>query len=344
MQSQNLAEYKAIREEMAHVRSCITVYVRYVVMGSAPAFWFLAGRTSDQSSGLGMSFAPMLLSLGSLLILFLVSYKVTSCNRYAGYGKLLTHEHFVSKAPDRRVSSLLDRCIFYWEISLDRLRAADCDEGQFQELLIRCGQLNISSMPNLKEVVSSISKKDQLAWLRGWALLFSCWDKSGSWKLPLYIARIFGAINAILLFFAGYFLIKGGTYRQSSLGVSAIVVLYVLVIALWIVFIAKLYKQMLGSETVESFCCKFTPIRAQLLMEMSDDIEYRLRGVSINTTVSTEGAKATLLPKSQTFVIEAGQNGNSENSGGTAATAIRALESIGTYNGTKQEGAESIPL
>jgi len=280
MQSQNLAEYKAVREELAHVRSCITTYVRYVVMGSAPAFWFLAGRTSERPSGLGMSFSAILLSLGSMLILFLLSYKFTSYNRYAGYGKLLTHEHFESKNPARSVSSLLDKCVFYWEISVDRLRAADCDSTVFQDLLAFCSQLSIPGF-ELHEVIGAMSKRDRLGWLKGWALIFSCSrEKSGSWKLPLYIARIFGAINLVLIFFAGYFLFAGNVYQRSPFGFSAILMLLVLLMALWEVFVAKLYKQMLGSETVEAFCCRFTPIRAQLLTEISADLEYKLRGVS----------------------------------------------------------------
>lgn len=291
MQSQNFAEYKAVRQELAHVRTCITTYVRYVVVGAAPALWFLAGRTSEPHSALGMSFAAILLSLMSMLILFLLSYKFTSHNRCAGYSKLLTHEHFVSRTSGRNVSTLLDRCIFYWEICVDRLRAADSDPDRFQALLNLSGELNLPDMPDLKEILGSIAKRDRLAWLKGWALIFSCsHEKSGSWKLPIYIARIFGAINLILIFFAAYFLFTGDAYRQSLPGFAVIVLLCGLLIVLWAVFVAKLYAQMLGSQTVEAFCCKFTPLRAQLLTEISPDLEYRLRGVSIRAATFAQQA------------------------------------------------------
>jgi hypothetical protein len=95
MQAQNVTEYLEIRKEIADLKDCITTYVGFVLAGSATAVWGLAGRTSDSENGhIAMALASIFLSFVSIFVLFLLSYKFTSHNRYVGYSKLLTHEEF----------------------------------------------------------------------------------------------------------------------------------------------------------------------------------------------------------------------------------------------------------
>lgn len=281
MQAQNVEEYKAIREELARVRSCITSYVSFVVLGSGPAFAFLAGKTSEKPSDLAMGFAALLLAILSTLVLFLLSYKFTSHNRYAGYSKLLTHERFNSEA-------LGNESIFFWEICLDKLRASDCDRTRWEQLLLYCGnnQKYIPKIPDLEKLIKRYSgpapTKDSGARWKGWPLLASrSLENTGSWKLPLYIARIFGTLNLAFVVFAVIFFLRSLRYSDFRLEHVALFSLFPLLLLLWIGFTSKLFRQMRGSETVEAFCRKFVPIRVQLLRELNDSVGYRLIGTTL---------------------------------------------------------------
>jgi hypothetical protein len=283
MQAQNVEEYKAIREELARVRNCVTSYVGFVILGAGPAFGFLAGKTADKTSNLAMGFASVLLAILSTLVLFLLSYKFTSHNRYAGYSKLLTHERFNPNAE-------LDHDIFFWEICIDKLRATDCDRDRWESHLRYCekNRNSIPNVPGLDKVIKRYSgpapTKDKRAWLKGWPLLFSgSRENTGSWKLPLYIARIFGTINLAFVVFAVIFFLRSfrygdGDFRSEHL---ALVSLFPVFILLWMAFISKLYRQMLGSETVEAFCRKFVPIRLRLLRELNEAVGYNLIGTML---------------------------------------------------------------
>jgi len=168
MQAQNVEEYKAIREELARVRGCVTSYVSFVVLGSGPAFGFLAGKTSEKTSDLAMGFAAILLAVVSTLVLFLLSYKFTSHNRYAGYSKLLTHERFT------KTSIPADEDIFLWEICLDKLRASDRGNDKWKDLLRYCEENTayVPRIPDLKLMIERFSGPaptvDKRAWIKGW--------------------------------------------------------------------------------------------------------------------------------------------------------------------------------
>jgi len=280
MQAQNVEEYKAIREELARVRSCVTSYVSFVVLGSGPAFGFLASKTSEKTSDLAMGFAAILLAIVSTLVLFLLSYKFTSHNRYAGYSKLLTHERFTETA--------IDEDIFFWEICLDKLRASDRDKNKWKDLLKYCedNTTYIPKIPDLKVMIERFSgpapTKDKRAWIKGWPLLLWSRENSGSWKLPMYIARIFGTINLSFIVFAVIFFLRSLRYGNFRVEHYALVSLFPVILLLWMAFISKLYRQMLGSEQVEAFCRKFTPFRIQLLRELDNGIGYTLIGTSIS--------------------------------------------------------------
>ena len=103
-------------------------------------------------------------------------------------------------------------------------------------------------------------------------------EKSGSWRFPLYVARVFAAINITLIYFGVYpfFAVSGHRYQRTGL-----VFLFCILIVLWVQFLSKLHKQMLGSETVEAFCWKFVPIRAQLIRELNNNGSYFLVGANV---------------------------------------------------------------
>ena len=282
MQAQNVEEYKAIRDELARVRSCITSYVSFVVLGSGPAFAFLAGKTSDKPSYVAMGFAAILLAILSTLVLFLLSYKFTSHNRYAGYSKLLTHERFSS-------TIIGEDKIFFWEICIDKLRATDSSKTRWKTLLSYCAKNRkcIPEIPNLRLLVKRFSgphpTKDKCAWIRGWWLLLS-WSRenSGSWKLPLYIARIFGTLVVAYVVFAVIFLLRSVRHRDFGSEHYALLSLFPVLLALWMMFITKLFRQVRGSEKVEAFCRKFTPFRIMLLRELDANVKYSLIGASLS--------------------------------------------------------------
>jgi hypothetical protein len=277
MQIQNVAEYKAMRQDLTHIRNCITRYVQLVVLGIGPAFWLLASKASEKDLSLELSFAAILFSDMSLLLL---SYKFTSHNRYAGYSKLLGHERFSADA-------VLDKHIFLWEICVDILRALDCCGEKLEGFLLKCEypENAILGLPNLRQIVEPHSgpapEVDRFAWLKGWGVLLWARDGSGSWKLPVYLARIFGAINLAFIFFAVQFLLESSGPRRFQDEHYAIIIMLVVLLFLWSVFVTKLYKQMHGSETIEAFCCKFLPIRLQLLRQLNKDVGYGLIGISI---------------------------------------------------------------
>lgn len=281
MQKQNVSEYKAVREELERVRNCITSYVSFVVLGSGPAFAFLAGKAADKQPNLPMGFASILLGIVATLVLFLLSYKFTSHNRFAGYTKLLTHERFDPAAK-------IDEEVFCWEICLDKLRASDSDKKRYNELIQYCqeNKTSIPTIPDLEAMVEPYSgpspKKNRWAFLKGWPLMFFMLEKSGSWKLPLYIARIFATIVLAFGAFAITFARRSFHFRDLRAEHYTFLVLAGILIIMWIEFVSKLYRQMLGSETVEAFCCKFVPIRLRLLRELNSGIGYTLIGVSVS--------------------------------------------------------------
>lgn len=281
VQTQNVSEYKAVREELDRVRNCVTSYVSFVVLGSGPAFAFLAGKAADKQPNLAMGFASILLGIVATLVLFLLSYKFTSHNRFAGYSKLLTHERFDPAAQ-------VDPEIFFWEICLDKLRASDSDEEKYKELIKYCqeNKTSIPTIPDLQTMVEPYSgpspEKNKWAVLKGWPLMFFMLEESGSWKLPLYIARIFGAVTLGFVTFAVTFSRRSFQFSDLRVEHYCFLALAAILMILWFEFVSKLYRQMLGSETVEAFCRKFVPIRLRLLRELNSAIGYGLIGVSIS--------------------------------------------------------------
>lgn len=299
MQAENVKEYLEIRKEVAELKSCITTYVGFAVGGSATAVWALAGRTSHGPiEDTAAALAAILLALVSVFVLFLLSYKFFSHNRYVGYSKLLTHEEFREKCAN-------PSDVFLWEISLDRLRGfslphpsndadktekRDADKSKkgkkrrndkLESLHNYCDEVQpwTFGVDNLKdrvdEHVQSKPVRSKLFYALA-LLLLGRGEKPGSWKFPVYVARIFAAIDVIFVVFAVYFL------HAFSLGTTqvALAVLTLILALSWLRFLVRLHDLMSGNETVESFCWQFVPIRAKLLRDFDPQLEYRLKAVA----------------------------------------------------------------
>lgn len=299
MQAENVKEYLEIRKEVAELKSCITTYVGFAIGGSATAVWALAGRTSHGPlEDMAAALAAILLALVSVFVLFLLSYKFFSHNRYVGYSKLLTHEDYREKCQN-------PSDIFLWEISLDRLRGFSLPSGDDdknkkgkkrkkdkRELLHRyCDEVQgwTFGVDNLKERVDEHvqSKPALLKALYGIVLLlFGIGEKPGSWKFPVYVARIFAAINVIFVVFAAYFL-RGFSPGRPHV---AFAVLTLILVLSWLRFLVRLHDLMSGIETVESFCWQFVPIRAKLLRDFDPQLEYRLKAVTPPAKAHAKGA------------------------------------------------------
>lgn len=293
MQAQNVAEYQEIRKELAALKECITTYVGFVLVGSAAAVWGLAVNTSGVGPRhMAMALASILLAWVSVLVLFLLSYKFTSHNRCAGYCKLLMHEELEGGYP-------LAKDLFLWEICVDRLRASHFDKGLLREY---CREVKMWTfgVENLEERVcrylapkekfpASLKKGLAKSFAGVWLLLVGSGEKSGSWKFPVYVSRIFAAIDAILVSFAAFFLYTADHFGWLR---TLVIALFCLLAGAWIKFLAKLYDQMAATEMVESFCWRFVPIRARLLHEFDVNLKYHLKAVSPASPATTKSYAA----------------------------------------------------
>lgn len=275
MQPQNLEEYKGLRTELTTLKECITTYVGFIAAGAAVSFWGLADKmTEPEENRLGMALAAVLLAIASTFVLLLLSYKFTSHNRYAGYSKLLTHERYHLPHLDSVVC---------WEVCLDRLR--DCDRDN-ANVVGYCDQIGAGiGVPNLRERFRELSgpspRANRSPFRNGVGLLAGLsTEHSGSWHFPIYVARIIGAIDAILLILAASLVMAGPT--TAGWAIAGLASGAALLAGLWCVFVRHLYRLMLGSETVDAYCWKFVPIRHRFLSALAENAPpgYRLIGVA----------------------------------------------------------------
>jgi hypothetical protein len=232
---------------------------------------------------IAMGLASIFLCLVSVFVLFLLSYKFSSHNRYVGYSKLLAHEELDGAT---NPSSL-----FLWEICMDRLRA----RNYRKTLLSRYCEEIQQWTPGADDLKRRIDKqiKDSepsLRYIRGLGLLFlGRGEEKGSWKFPVSVARVFAAVNFILVLCAFYFCHGAPGYHKLRWVAGG---LFALLILAWLIFLSKLYAQVAGIERVESFCWLFVPIRSKLLREIYPNLQYRLKMVSEEENDGTMSAAA----------------------------------------------------
>jgi len=99
MESQNVEEYKGLRQEILTLKACITTYVGFVLLVVGPAFWELTKGMSGRPNG-AMALFALMACFALKVVFLLLSYKFVSHNRYCGYCKLLEQEIFRSKDRD----------------------------------------------------------------------------------------------------------------------------------------------------------------------------------------------------------------------------------------------------
>jgi hypothetical protein len=300
VQIQNVKEYSAIRGELTTLKNCVTNYVGFVIAGSAAAFYGLAGKDTAAASGRWeVAITSVLLAIVSALVLLLLSYKFKSHNRYAGYSKLLTHERF--ERHDLPATPL-----FCWEICVDRLRRSELDWNQRRHLLDYCcreGIPGLAELPRKLDALLPSAKQPRglrLWWKwvkngwRGFRLLVGLDVELGeSWHYPLYVARIFCAINTIYLIFAfryewRAFLIFAGSYEWRQLKHVVLLLSVLALVTIWAKFLTDLTYLMKESETVDAYCWKFVPFRAEFLRSLFTDVGYRLVGVGTVGIISAD--------------------------------------------------------
>lgn len=282
MELQNIEEYKGLRHEITTLKGCITTYVGFVLLVVSPAFWELA-KSIPSRPNRTMAFVALMVGLGLKLVLFLLSYKFHSHNRYCGYCKLLEHEVFGGdkKSP---------KTVFIWEICLDRLRGSSFHRDGLAVEIAHYGgsQPQKSTVQQMCAQYSGPAPKaDRPRFRKGWKLLFGSGpEPRGTWQFPVYVARIFAAIDLglcglglALVWPADTVSVERILHGQAihlPLPFLMWLLLFLLLLFLWRQFLAELYKQMKGSETVDAFCWKFLPIRYRLLDDLGLADGHRL--------------------------------------------------------------------
>jgi hypothetical protein len=277
MEPQNIGEYRGLRHEIATLKSCITTYIGFVFLVVSTAFWELAKQVPLRPKPT-IALVALLLGLGLKLVLFLLMYKFHSHNRYCGYCKLLEQERFQHDPKNPAVP----RVVFIWELCLDRLRQSDFRKGGL-DLEMDDYEGHLPNEAGLKDKAREYSgttpEADEGRFLKGWMLfLHSKAEERGTWQFPLYVARIFAAIDLGLCVLGLFLLLprdlEGATQVLRGYPVHLPLpfqfwlLLLVLLLICWIKLIADLYKQMKGSQTVDAFCWKFVPIRQRILKDL----------------------------------------------------------------------------
>jgi hypothetical protein len=277
MEPQNIDEYKGLRHEIAALKSCITTYIGFVFLVVSTAFWQLAKEIPLRPSRT-MAVVALMLGLGLKLVLFLLLYKFVSHNRYCGYCKLLEQEMFEGKG---RGNGKCPEAVFIWEVCLDRLRSSDFrPDGLALEIKYYGGgpPQTATLETKARQFSGPAPTADQGRSRKGWRLLLrSGSEERGTWQFPLYVARIFAAID-VGLFGLGVALLLPrhaagiwGGWREAPLHLLPSLLFWLLLFVLllcWRKLMADLYRQMKGSQTVDAFCWKFVAIRYRILHDL----------------------------------------------------------------------------
>ncbi|MFI5096063.1 MAG: hypothetical protein ACHQIK_21795 [Candidatus Acidiferrales bacterium] len=286
MELQNIEEYKELRHEIATLKGCITTYVGFVFLVVSPAYWELAKAIPSRPNPT-MALVALLVGLGLKLVLILLLYKFNSHNRYCGYCKLLEHEIFGGK-------DKYPKAVFIWEICLDRLRSSDFrPDGLANEIRhYRGSQPQEDTLLKMAKQYSGVAPEaDEPRFRMGWKLLLTSGpEPRGTWQFPLYVARIFAAIDLGLLGLGLALLLPHDAASTMQIFHKHAVLLslpfllwllfFLLLLLSWRKFMADLYRQMNGSQTVDAFCWRFVPIRYRILDDLDLATGYKLIGAN----------------------------------------------------------------
>ncbi len=270
MQSQNLEEYRLIRQELQSLKDCITNYFGFILGGTGIAVLGLGTLFIKGTESHIIVYISFLISLLVSFVMFILFYKFNSHNRYAGYCKLLNHERFEKQ--DNNAEAF--HSIIAWEVCLGRLRTSEIEE---KYLINLCNDENtkISDDINLVNFFIDFHKIDHGKRRKGFKLLLSTLfskPHSTSWGFPPYVTVVFLVIcgSLLLLGVIKALLLYTGDQVDTEETINLIMLItcspvIILQIFLWLNFIGKLHILMNGSETVDSYFCRFLPIRKLFL-------------------------------------------------------------------------------
>jgi hypothetical protein len=197
--------------------------------------------------------------------------------------------------------------VFVWEICLDRLRMSDtARRGLAKEIH------SYKGISPTKEQLEARACRyggpdpdaDKSPFYFRWKLLlrshtvFRSQDETrGTWHFPLYVAQSFALIDLAFLILSFALLMPrdlslAEQLSRNLLRSASVFLVWLSLLALllfvWHRLLARLHRQMLGSQTVDAFCWKFVPIRYRILEAMSLASGYKLIGMDLNYTA---GAK-----------------------------------------------------
>jgi hypothetical protein len=281
MQSQNIHEYKLVREELFKLKDCITTYIGFVIGGASAAFLSIVAMHKSDISNISIGCVCFLLSTIVTLVLMVLLYKFNSHNRFAGYCKLLNQEllkyqsGFEPKDPEQFLA---------WEISMDIIRESDFKKDILKN---KCKNLNILGLSNdkVKSILESFTEKaNDNKFKEGLLIIWSVVtgkSKTKSWQYPSLVLFIFLVLNLIFLIIGIYFMrdsiLNFLTPKETFLFIFTFIFLS-FQFYFWGRFISNISSLMNinGSCTIDAYCWKFLPIRYEYIIEQNDKIIYDL--------------------------------------------------------------------
>ena len=289
MQNSNVKEYSSIRMEMNNLKECITKYIGYAFAGSGAMIYGLARIESSNTGSISheIAFIAAAFSMLLSLILLVIFYKFDSHNRFAGYCKMLNHEHHEQLSEESKktiaensqedkpqtIAGKPDNTqdLFSWEVSVGDLRWLESMPENLGHVLKK---LDISEPDKTKlrpEIENCLGKQpgiDDEKYLRGFGILIKTLFlkniRTYSWGFPPLVVIIFLFLVSGFLLSSWFVTYKIGFITNISLLVfeSGVTVFQLL---LWIHLCGRLFSLMNGSTTVYSFFWKFIPLRALFL-------------------------------------------------------------------------------
>jgi hypothetical protein len=289
MQNSNVREYESIRSEMNNLKDCITKYIGYAFAGSGAMIYGLARikRSSTGSIAPEIAFIAAAFSMLLSLILLVIFYKFNSHNRFAGYCKMLNHEHHEplseeskktiaetsQKDKPQTIAGEPDKIpdVFSWEVSVGDLRWLESTPENLGHVLknIEISEPTKTELrPEVEKCLGKQPSIDDDKYLRGLGILIKTLFlkniRTYSWGFPPLVVIIFLFLTSGFLLSSWFVTYKIGLITNISLLVfeAAVTVFQLL---LWIHLFGRLFLLMNGSATVYSFFWKFIPIRALFL-------------------------------------------------------------------------------
>ncbi len=251
MQKENVEEYFRLRLEAAAVKSCMTDYVKFLIVGVGAAVSGLGGIVAF--SGEGFYWEPIVISAYSLsfiadLLLLILIYKFSSHNRYVGYCRTLARESWNG-------ASAPHDSLVLWEVCVARLTRSDS--------IIRKSNLEASDIPESNQP----ARIGESLWFLVRAMFTQ--QYSASWGFPVTIVRTFAYVVA-LLFIGALTLVfmNCADINGWMLGISVFAVL--LQFAVWTILARRFCDIMQGRDTVDAYSERFDGVRREVLKKYYD--------------------------------------------------------------------------